>query len=191
MPEHQQLQPEDEWSPAQGARQRRQLVGLMLLLVGFGVAGWGLIVVLRARRVQSWPTSVGAIQATTLSQDVVGYEAGKAISHMIFDLRCHVRYQYRVGDRLLTSEQIDVRPPGVHNARADCARYAVGQRVVVFYDPASPEQAVLDRRVPVVGIIAAAIGLVAMFMGIGRQGWFQSRAPRVIPVAAATLPDDP
>lgn len=165
------------------ARQSAETLGILLLLTGAAVAGWGALAIARASETRSWQAAAGSVEDVSLGVETVGYSAGRTSNRPVFSLRCHVTYRYTVNGAELTSDQLDTGPAGRRNARRDCARYTVGRPVTVYYDPAAPSSAVLERGIPASAVIALAVGLVGVFMGVARQGWVQRFwADRRLPV---------
>jgi hypothetical protein len=77
-----------------------------------------------------------------------------------------VHYEYTVGGRTYRCSRVSVAEE-VDGAelRAILKRYPVGQAVTVYYDPARPERALLERTLPM-GKLAQGLGcLMALFVG--------------------------
>jgi len=90
---------------------------------------------------QSWPGTMG----TVLSSSVQSRRSGNSISTYPV-----VVYQYQVngqayqGQTIKAGEQFfNVRIMG--EAQATAARYPVGAQVMVYYNPANPQQSALER----------------------------------------------
>jgi len=74
--------------------------------------------------------------------------------------RSSIRYEYRVQGRTLTGNRVglfQVEGPGFSHASVQ--RYPLGAPVRVFYDPAAPTRAVLEREPTLWVLPFAAIGL--------------------------------
>lgn len=86
----------------------------------------------------SWPSVEGRITASTVTTRT---EDGQT-QHWP-----HVAYAYTVGgkDHAGTRVRFGLAREGLAQAKALCARYPVGSRVPVFYDPADPSRSVLER----------------------------------------------
>jgi len=62
--------------------------------------------------------------------------------------RSEVLYRYEAGGALRSGAVVratDRGSPSLARAERTCARYSEGRRVAVFYDPADPDRAVLER----------------------------------------------
>jgi hypothetical protein len=116
------------------------------------------------RRAAHWPSTPGRIvRSGTMAQTVTHADAPSSIRNV-----ADVAYEYTVGGRTYRGSRIGVAgSTGGPDVAATLARYHVGALVTVFYDPADPKNAVLERG----------------FMGSGGAG---DRTPEV---AALNPPD--
>lgn len=135
---------------------------LSLLL---GATGLFLIVVSvwlrwQSARVGEWPQTEGVILASALVADP--HDAGSSFQ---------LQYSYQVGGVSYTSERLTFNPTSdsVDAKAARLAAYPVGRQVTVYYDPARPERAVLEREPSAGWLAAVATGgillAVAFFFG--------------------------
>lgn len=140
---------------------------------GFGFAwmagGTALVFVLamlgnklwQARRAASWPQATGHITKSALiakSRQMPGEPS---------EMRNEpaVEYEFQVAGRTCTGTRIAIgEETGGANAEATLKRYAVGTIVKVYYDPADPENTVLERDIPgdVPKGCAALLGFAAL-----------------------------
>jgi len=133
-------------------------------VVQFGVTLilFGIIFFSRRRyaRTRRWSSTMGSV--TTSKVEGRGGSDGDVISYPL------VVYQYTVGEKSYTSEKI--RPGtnwGGSGADKVIARYPVGSQVAVYYDPANPSTAALERNPPSLAWAWIALILLnACFAGI-------------------------
>lgn len=145
----------------------------VLLAVGFALLFPGIIAIAAAFKVQevkraaTWTKASGRITRSELATET---RQGKQVQVP------RIEYEYRVGFHALIGRRINFAEliAGAQ-AKEALARYPVGTGVTVYYDPADPSEAVIERDLPafmnavwiVVGVLTAAILLVA--------GWYASR----------------
>ena len=116
---------------------------------------------------------------------------GKIIrSRVEIDERSHfpkVVHQYEVNGKSYESDTIwigsDVGIPSRPRARDIVKRYPVGREVTVYYDPAAPQQAVLQRGVHATSLFHVYFG--GAFFGIGLLVFLLRNA-----VARCVVPSD-
>lgn len=94
-------------------------------------------------RTAHWPTTEGRIVSATI-EPVPAPPASRSPPMFVVS----VRYEYTVGGRRLDGSRIAFRTPtpfaNAAAAERDRARYPVGAAVTVHYDPAKPEESVLE-----------------------------------------------
>jgi hypothetical protein len=115
----------------------------------------------RARASQQWPSAEGQILEISSAEDE-GVHTVKA------------KYKFEVGGKEYTGGSI--RAGGARaSSKSDLdqllARYAPGQRVAVFYDPANPKRCVLERQAAAGQWIWAMSGAFSALAGIGLLAW--------------------
>jgi hypothetical protein len=166
---------------------------LGLLCVGFFVlafGGGGTFLIYRTRKNKQqadaslgWPSAPGQILEADVRHSVsTDSEGDRRDSYTP-----QVRYSYRANNTDYTGDKLAfgfVTGYGSDSkARAQLARYPVGGQVTVYYDPASPDKAVLERRAggSTVGMVLGIIFLVlAVCIGCPvliaiPLGWFGTR----------------
>jgi hypothetical protein len=144
--------------------------GFFLPLAAIGVSIGGVVSYLQTRRKAAaslrWPKVSGSIVASDIAI-VREREEGASDDTRIREItkyRPAIRYTYRVGQRDYASTAVSLdwdRLYGVQSdAEAMISKYPVGAQVSVFYDPASPNVALLELnkgRAPITSLIFAAI----------------------------------
>lgn len=98
---------------------------------------------LKAKEVESWPTTQGTIVRSEMAV-------------MLDNYKVHIEYVYQVDGKSYRSPEVRTRgTAGKH--RSDVAplilKYPVGQEVQVYYNPANPSDAYLEPGVDVVNYI--------------------------------------
>lgn len=147
-----------------------------------GVAGLvALFFVVRALRARmkvgaaaGWPSVPGTVLVSTVQLRVgaAGPEGGRSRAYHPV-----VVYAYTVGgrpyqgQRIFFGDSLGTGWPGP--AQRTAARFPVGATVPVYYDPANPAQAVLERRAPANWLLFAIAGAILLFtlIGVGSALW--------------------
>ena len=104
----------------------------------------------RARRMTAWPSVRGRITSSALVKDSDPMLDGSPAYYP------RIRYAYVVAGREYCGQRRALINVGVGaalrgEARRVLGRYPVGSEVTVFYDPANPSEAILERPGPVAG----------------------------------------
>jgi uncharacterized protein DUF3592 len=160
-------------------------VGIIIL----AFVGGGAYLIYRTRQSQNqadasqgWSSVTGQV----VESDVSHRTTTDADGAMNDSYAPRVRYTYRVndadyaGDKIvfgfMTSYNVDAK------AREVLTKYPVGQQVTVYYDPANPENAVLERKAGstmagmIIGVALIIIGLCiacALLIGGPAMMWFR------------------
>jgi hypothetical protein len=170
-------------------------VGMLLGLICVGIfvlafGGAGVFLIYRTRKnkqqadaSQSWPSAVGqVIEAEVQHGTSTDSEGDRNDSYTP-----HIRYIYQINGADYSGDKISfgfvIGYGSESKARAILMKYPVGQQVTVFYDPADPGKAVLERKAggSTVGIILGIVFLAVAFciacpaMIAIPMGWFGSK----------------
>jgi hypothetical protein len=169
--------------------------GVFLLAVG--VKWW------EVRQAAKWPSAPGTVVANFV-QSMQNQPGELAYNFSDTEVRNipMVEYEFHVGSRKYRGNRITIgeRTSG-HELEAILGRYPVGAEVTVYYDPANPEKAVLERDVPgwiwwvAGGCILAIVGVPLLGVFFYYQGldWLRphlrhpDRAPFVTAAAGFGL----
>ncbi len=112
----------------------------LLFLMGLALVAWGWWAQRQAQVSRSWPTVLGQVETTWVTEDA-DPDDGTAY-------QAHVRYRYAVAEQGYRSTRIQfMGPPSFssrHKAEAFLARYPEGASVTVHYNPEDPSEAVLE-----------------------------------------------
>jgi len=140
----------------------RALLGVVLT----GTQGWAL---LRVWFTRDWKETEGVILSSRLARDSYAGD-----QHLFWSPV--VTYTYEVNGTPYTSKRISLTGSGVKNSAGGAARqaiheFAVGKRVLVWYDPDNPSRAALYRDAGVTTWVLFGVGafllLFALYAGIG------------------------
>ncbi|MBK8988939.1 MAG: DUF3592 domain-containing protein [Chloroflexi bacterium] len=129
----------------------------IFIAVGIGLFIWGLNVLQKAQASQDWPTADGTIISATVRED----RDDDGTSYF-----ADVTYQYTAADRRHSSDNVSFGQYGGSSRHAEgiVARYPVGQRVTVYYDPDDPMTAVLEPGANFGSYLL--VGMGALFIGV-------------------------
>lgn len=131
------------------------LFAFALPLVAFVVALAGLLAYARGRRLAAagarWPTAPGTITASSVIEEKIKEtrnDDDRSFVRTVLRYQIDLRYAYKVGARDFVGTVVGFGWEAVYGLRdvaeKAAARYAPGQRVSVYYDPALPSNAVLE-----------------------------------------------
>jgi hypothetical protein len=134
----------------------------LFLLIGLGTLAGGVLMARKAGESLSWPKASGQI----LTSGVINaYTTGNI---RIFALA--VEYKYAVGDRIYTGNRINdgqFTSSDWQELQKIADRYLPKKTVVVYYDPARPENALLEPGYSSTAWIPFLIGGVFTLVGAG------------------------
>lgn len=136
------------------------------------------------RRAAKWPMASGRI---TISEMRANRTESK-IANAKFDNIPYVAYEFLVVGKTVTADRISFGNEAYgENAAATLARYPVGSTQFVYYNPADPTEAVLDRTMPkgmgkgclwIVVILVAVVGVLAAFSSTA-PAWLEAHMTHV------------
>ncbi|MDM7948111.1 DUF3592 domain-containing protein [Hydrogenophaga sp.] len=115
-----------------------QIASLIAIVLGLGSGAYLLRSLIRQHSSKRWPTTIGEILESNIEEDSDGWAP-------------HVRYAYAVERKHYTNDRLYFHLSNgstERDARKHLSPYPVGKRVTVYYNPRKPEEAVLDRRMP-------------------------------------------
>ena len=144
------------------------VIGLCLYFAAFGIQ-----YVLRARRARasrSWPAVDGRIVTSRVVKEAVGTYDSRAIVRVP-----KVEFEYTVRGRTLKGDTITFGKDRMYTSwpkRADerCSQYPEGAPVRVWFDPARPEVACLERAVGPIAL-AYVFGIALGLAMLGTAGF--------------------
>ena len=114
-------------------------------LIGFGVLLIGLFKVRKVRASRSWSHTTGTITKSSVREE---FTQGSQDSPDSWTYTPEVGYEFQAEGRTVSGDRIGFDRKGYQklpDAQAVARRYQVGLRTPVFFDPAKPTDAVLER----------------------------------------------
>lgn len=108
------------------------------MLAGLGCGAMLVWSLARQQASKNWPTAKGEILESKIEEDSDGWIP-------------HVRYRYTFDQQDYTGEQIGFYTPNSGTeayANQQLTRFPVGKAVFVYYNPRKPQEAVLNRKIP-------------------------------------------
>ena len=160
---------------------------VVLAIAAFVAGAWQLeravLPLWRAHEARSWPSTVG----TVVYSQVETTRRGGRRSDLRRDYYANVGTQFSAGGAVDTTWRVGLtrgadRP---EVARAVAARYPVGAQVTVFYDPARPWAAVLEREAQGVSPVRGAVGLALALGALVLLASGRERRHAGVPTAVA------
>jgi hypothetical protein len=131
------------------------IILVLFIVAGLVTAIWGAVMIARARKSLSWPETSGVIEQSDLASATD-------------DLLPNIRYAYIVdGARLSTVLRFPGgTTPSRELAEHYVARYPLGRRVAVYYDPADPQRSTLEPGPAQGDWLICFIGAAMVLLGI-------------------------
>ena len=145
---------------------------LLLLPFLFMVAGgvmsfFGVRQLMRAQASTTWPTVTGVVTISELGKQM-GNERDESTTYS-----ADISYDYVANDRSYVNGAVSfdgVRSSDPSTARRLLKRYPVGKQVTVYYNPADPQEAVLEPGLTGGSWFLPSFG--ALFVGVGIAVFF-------------------
>lgn len=145
------------------------LVPIAVATGGVAFAIFGVSLHERARAIARWPAVRGRISAARVLEEPS--RCGDGPTTMLY--RPDIRFEYQVAGRAYAAQRLQALGERAASWRSYAdgvvARYPVGREVLVYYDPANPHDATLERT----RTSAWALGMILLGGGlaIGALGW--------------------
>ena len=132
---------------------------LLFLAIGVGLSLWGWTIVRDARASASWPHVEGVVTGSEVTHSTDGNGADSYSPRVTYTYmaggRYHESYAIKFGENSYDSRR---------RAESIAARYPVGRKVAVYYDPTRPGKSVLEPGVNGGSYIVLGVG--ALFVVI-------------------------
>lgn len=146
------------------------ILGLVFLLLGGIFLAIGLVATKRAKSAQSWPSMPGTVNRS----EVVEHEDTDSDGGSTVTYEPVVEYQYSVMGQPFTGKRIAFGANRFNFKKAVeiAARYPLGARVNVYYNPEKPKDSTLETSASggklfvIFGAVMAAVGLVALIIAL-------------------------
>jgi hypothetical protein len=149
-------------------------IAAVLIVSGLTALAFGALDALEARRMAAWPSVPGRVVA---SESVVTQFRGRALR---YTPAARIAYEYTIGDTVFTSERVGVQTLAVESGSEEGQRrlrdYPASAAVTVYYDPANPAVAVLERAAPTSGFIAG-LWLLGLGLAVVVARWLLRNLP--------------
>lgn len=117
-----------------------QIGGLIAIAIGLCSGTYLLWSLIRQNASKSWPTAIGEILESNIKEDSDGWVP-------------YVRYRYTVEGKHYQNHRLYFHQSNStsneRGAMQHLSPYPIGKKVSVYYNPRKPENAVLDRRMPI------------------------------------------
>lgn len=129
----------------------------IFVFLGLGVLAVSLWMRYLNRKAASWPGAEGKIVESTLERDA--HDAGSSVL---------IAYTFCVGERTFRSSCVSFTAKSDRLPAKEklVAKYPVGQRVVVYFDPTNPQRSVLEREQTAGWLALTAAGAVSIAVGL-------------------------
>ncbi|MCC7358995.1 MAG: DUF3592 domain-containing protein [Anaerolineales bacterium] len=141
------------------------LIGGIFALVAVIIIGIGIYVRGRAQASKRWPMVLGQVIESRVTSSSSS-EGGTTYEP-------HIQYAFDLGGQVYHSNRVAfggfVSTSNPRDAQKHTARYPVGAVVQVYYNPANPPDATLERRAGNAGFLLAFGGLF-LVIGCGLSG---------------------
>jgi hypothetical protein len=139
------------------------LIGLIVIVGGFGFIYLGVSFRKDAQDSLGWPKTDGAVQSSTV---IRSDGVGPASNHY----KPGVEYSYSVEGKQYSGEDMVIGPTGTLPwlAKKEAEQYPVGSRVQVYYNPEDHSEAVLKPGVTKSINGTIAVGVVIVVAGIAQ-----------------------
>lgn len=137
---------------------------LLLIVLGAGFSVWGWTLIDDARSTLFWPIVNGTVTHSKVTSYVSSSE-GKSTQMYSAD----VRYRYIINGTAYSSGRVSLGDSSTSNSggkKEIVMRYALGQQVLVYYDPVSPDESLLEPGPAFITYIPFAFGLLCMISGV-------------------------
>jgi hypothetical protein len=153
---------------------------LISILLGLGGVALTLVALNRyfnGQEVKNWPQAQGVItQSEVYRHEVKSSQTN--MTNVSFGIRCS--YNYKVEGAAYTGQNICygenlLLHRDMKKAQAEAAKYPVGAKVAVYYNPKNPKNAALEPRVRE-GSVESSVMVGAIFIVVGVVLFFVSRS---------------
>lgn len=145
------------------------LAGAVFLLLGLGTSYYGYRLIRRARASTQWPAAQGQIESSTVDVERERDRDSDGDVHYKTKYIPRTVYSYQVGGTDYIGEQVSFgrtsssSPNWAYRLRD---LYPAGTEVSVYYDPADPQEAVLQPGVKWTTYLVLGIGAVFALTGV-------------------------
>ncbi len=133
----------------------------LFMAIGAALTIWGVFIVQNARASANWPGTPGqitesAIDVTTDAESDPSYSPQVAYTYQV-NGTFYEGYRIKFGENTYSSEREALEILGM---------YPVGQTVMVYYDPADPDNTVLEPGVSGGSYIVLSVGVIFVVVSL-------------------------
>lgn len=123
----------------------------------------------RSRGTLHWPTTEGTISKSHIEESEVAYSNNGVQSFRRIRIPI-IGYTFAAGGMTITSERLRIGSPLLsHNEslpEPTIARYPLGKKITVYYDPSKPDNCVIEPGTSVTTYIGMLVGLSLFLSGV-------------------------
>jgi len=145
------------------------LAGTVFLLLGLGVSYYGYRLIRKARASSEWPAAQGQIESSTVDVEKERERDSDGDVHYETKYIPRIVYRYQVegtdyyGDQISFGNTSSSSPNWAYRIKD---QYSPGMEVAVYYDPANPQEAVLQPGARWTTYIVLGIGAAFALTGV-------------------------
>ncbi|MCV9935949.1 DUF3592 domain-containing protein [Boseaceae bacterium BT-24-1] len=157
-------------------------IALIALPMVVMVAAMVINAVLKVRRAKGWVQAQGRITLSTMGvrRPPAGNEIGTVVN--VPD----VAYTFKIGGQDYRGTRVSLGDISGKYAEEALARYPAGKTVTVYYDPADPDDCVLERDAPKGAVKGCGLALLVVVLLVWGLYWVATRGAEAL---KARMPD--
>lgn len=145
------------------------LIGLLFLIIGLGVAAWGVMEVKKGKASLEWPTVDGKITHSEVDRHRETHRSNNSTRRET-KYSADIRYTYVYEGSSYNGKRVafgGTRKGSRSKANRIADQYPAGKTVQVYVDPLTPSTACLQPGVGGTAYIPLGIGVVFALVGLG------------------------
>lgn len=150
-------------------KKAKAIIGSIILAIGVGVTIWGFSTLESAKESLSWPTVEGKVLQSDIERvRKISSRRKKRKRKSRISYQANIFYEYSVKSNKYSSDKIsfgDYSSSSQSHARSIVNRYPKGKTVKVYYNPETPELAVLEPGVSWATYIPLGSGIFFILIG--------------------------
>ncbi len=143
---------------------RNAYIGIMLVVVSAFLVFYGLNMLIKGKASNSWPVC----QGTVVSSDIEQESKTDSYEKQTVSYRAHVVYSYLVNGTAFRSNRIAFETYSTSQkgkVLAIANKYPAGETITVYYDPADPNSAILEKGTGTAAYFIIVVGCICVFLG--------------------------
>jgi hypothetical protein len=148
----------------------------LFFLLGAAALGTGLVEVRAVLAAEGWPAAEGIVTASEVRSEITEVRQNNRTRRVrVYDAA--VTYEFTVDGATHRGERVrfaSFTSSSPESAERDVARFPVGSRVPVYYDPEDPDACVLERGLEPTSFLLPGLGLVFLLASLG-MGYLLNR----------------